>query len=347
MILRYLPYTLALRHRFTIAGSSRMTTPVMLVEVEDGGIIGFGEASMPPYLGESHETARKFLARVRLPPEVTPSSLAEVLREIDAIGPGNTAAKAAVDIALHDWIGKRMGQPLHRIWDLDPSRAPLTSYTIPIGDGATLAHSIREAEEFPILKIKLGGADDKEAIRIIRSETGKPLRVDVNQGWKTREEALGMIEYLADQGVEFVEQPLRKDRLDDAAWLRERSPLPIIADESVGRCADVEKAIGAFDGVNIKLMKSTGLSEARAMFVLARKLGLKTMIGCMTETSCAISAASQLSPMADWADLDGALLIANDPFRGAEVAAGTIRVPAAPGIGAVRVQDDGFAFRTA
>jgi L-alanine-DL-glutamate epimerase-like enolase superfamily enzyme len=338
MKLRFYPYTLELKHAFTIATSSRTTTPVMLVEVEQDGVIGYGEASMPPYLGETQESAAAFLGKVNLERFPDPFQLEEILPAIDAVAPGNTAAKAAVDIALHDWIGRRLDAPLHRLWGLNPAKTPVTSFTIGIDSADVVRQKTREAAEYKIIKVKLGrGAQsDRMMIETIREVTDTPITVDANQGWKDRAEALRMIEWLAARRVEFIEQPMPKAQIDDTAWLRERSPLPLIADESVQRLADVVRANGVFHGVNIKLMKCTGLREAHTMIILARALGLKVMLGCMTETSCAISAAAQLSPLVDWADLDGALLIRNDRFEGATVVDGKVTLPDRPGIG-VRV----------
>lgn len=335
MILRYHPYTLQLRRTFTLASGSRTSTPTMLVEVEQNGITGYGEASMPPYLGESQATAEAFLARADLT-NADPFRLEHLLGDLDRLAPGNHAAKAAVDIALHDWLGKSMGFPWHRIWGLSPEDAQLSSMTIGIDTDDNLRARVKEAEGFPVLKIKLGTERDRDIVRTIREVTDVPLRVDVNQGWNDRDEALRMVEWLAEHRVELVEQPMAKDRLDDHAWLTERSPVPIIADESVVRLADVRKVYGAFTGINVKLMKCTGMREAYHMILLAHGLGMKVMLGCMTETSCGISAAAQLSPMVDWTDLDGALLIANDPFRGAAVHSGRITLPEGPGIGVQR-----------
>jgi L-alanine-DL-glutamate epimerase-like enolase superfamily enzyme len=337
MKLRFSPYTLELRHAFTIATSSRTTTPVMLVEVEKDGIIGYGEASMPPYLGESHETAAAFLGKVDLSRFPDPTQLTEVLPAIDTIAPGNPAAKAAVDIALHDWVGKKFGQPWFRLWGLDPSKAPVTSFTIGIDTKEVVRQKTREAAEYKVLKVKLGRDNDREMIETIREVTDVPIRGDANQGWKTKEDALKTLEWLATKNVEFVEQPMSKTMVDEHAWLRERSPIPIVGDEAVQRLPDVRKAWGVYDGINIKLMKSTGMREAYSMVLLARALEMKVMLGCMTETSCAISAAAQLSPLVDWADLDGALLIKNDPFNGARVVDGKVVLTDSPGIGVTKI----------
>ena len=338
MILRFTPYTAELRHAFTIATASRTSTPGMLLEVEHDGIIGYGEASMPPYLGESQASSAAFLAQVDLGRFPDPFQLGEILPAIDALAPGNTAAKAAVDIALHDWIGKKLGAPWHRIWGLDPAKAPVTSFTIGIDTPEVVRQKTREAAPYKIIKVKLGRdpATDRALIDAIREVTDRPITVDANQGWPDRAEALRMIEWLATRGVIFIEQPMPKENPADTAWLRERSPLPLIADESVQRLPDVNRALGVFDGINIKLMKCTGLREAHEMITVARALGLKVMLGCMTETSCAISAAAQLSPLVDWADLDGALLIKNDVFLGTTVVDGKITLNDLPGIGVVK-----------
>jgi len=338
MILRFTPYTAELRHAFTIATASRTSTPGMLVEVEHDGVIGYGEASMPPYLGETQASAAAFLARVDVGRFPDSFQLGEILPAIDALAPGNTAAKAAVDIALHDWIGKKLGAPWHRIWGLDPAKAPVTSFTIGIDTPDIVRQKTREAAPYKIIKVKLGRdpATDRALIDAIRDVTDRPITVDANQGWPDRADALRMIEWLATRGVLFIEQPMPKENPADTAWLRERSPLPLIADESVQRLPDVRRALGVFDGINIKLMKCTGLREAHQMITVARALGLKVMLGCMTETSCAISAAAQLSPLVDWADLDGALLIKNDVFLGTTVVDGKLTLNDLPGIGVVK-----------
>ncbi|MBI5689791.1 MAG: dipeptide epimerase [Verrucomicrobia bacterium] len=340
MQLRHQPYTLQLRHAFGIASNTRTSTPATLVEIEHEGVVGHGEAAMPPYLGETQATAAAFLdsAAGWLAKVENPFLREEILPAIDQLAAGNTAAKAAIDIALHDWIGRKLGAPWHRIWGLDPRKAPVTSYTIGIDTPEVVRAKTREAAGYRILKVKLGreAAADRALIDAIRDVTDTPITVDANQGWRARDDALRMIEWLAGRGVVFIEQPMGKEQLDDTAWLRERSPLPLIADESVQRLADVARVRGVFDGINIKLMKCTGLREAWQMITLARALGLKVMLGCMTETSCAISAAAQLSPLVDWADLDGAVLIANDCFDGMRIVDGRITLPDRPGIGVVK-----------
>lgn len=338
MKLSFRPYTLELKHVFTIATSSRSTTPVVLTEIEYEGVTGYGEASMPPYLGESHETVTQFLSKVDMGKYNNPFELENILADIDAIAPGNPAAKASVDIALHDLVGKLMNQPWYNIWGFDKNKTPYTSYTIGIDTPEVVRQKTKEASEFKILKVKLGRETDKEMIEAIRSVTDTPLCVDVNQGWKDRQFALDMIHWLKEKGVVFVEQPMPKTQVDDNAWLTEHSPLPTIGDEAVQRLPDVKKAHGVYSGINIKLMKSTGLREAHKMLTLARSLNMKVMLGCMTETSCAISAASQLSPMVDWADLDGALLIGNDVFDGTKVINGKVTLSDKPGIGVTKIK---------
>ncbi|HTX99663.1 MAG TPA: dipeptide epimerase [Bacteroidota bacterium] len=337
MVLRHSPYTIELKRRFTLSSGSRTTTPAVIVELEQDGIVGYGEGAMPPYLGESPQSSEAFFAKVDMSKYRDPSLRDEILDDIDRIAPGNNAAKAAIDIALHDWIGKAMVQPWHRIWGIDPGKTPLTSFTIGMDAPEAIRQVVADADGYQILKVKLGGENDQEIITTIRQCTDKPLRVDVNQGWKDARQALSLCEWLADRNVELVEQPLPVQRGEEMAWLRSHSPIPIIADESVLRLEDVKRCVGVFDGINVKLMKSTGMREAYSMIMLARSLGLKIMLGCMTETSCAISAAAQLSPLVDWADLDGAALIKNDPFVGATIVDGRIVMPKGNGIGVTRI----------
>lgn len=333
LTLTFKPYILELKHVFTIATSSRSTTPVMLTQIKYGDFVGYGEASMPPYLGESQESAGAFLSRVDVSRYENPFELETILSDIDAVTTGNTAAKASVDIALHDLVGKIMNQPWFNIWGFPKDKTPYTTFTIGIDKPDVVRQKVKEAADFKILKVKLGRDTDKEMIETIRSVTDKPLTVDVNQGWKDKQFALDMVHWLKEKGVVFVEQPMPKTWVEEHAWLTERSPLPIIGDEAVQRLDDVKKAHGVYSGINIKLMKCTGMREAHKMLTLARSLGMRVMIGCMTETSCAISAASHLSPMVDWVDLDGALLIGNDAFEGTTIVQGKVTLSDNPGIG--------------
>jgi len=333
ILLSFRPYELQLKHTFTVAGNSRNTTPVVLTEIEYEGLTGYGEASMPPYLGESQESVIKFLNKVDLEQFKDPFMLDDILAYVDSIDKGNRAAKACVDIALHDLLGKLVDKPLYRLWGINPDNTPMTSFTIGIDTPEVVKLKTEEAARFRVLKVKLGGGNDREMIETVRSVTDVPIYVDVNQGWKDKHQALDMIHWLAEQGIEFVEQPLSKTAVDDMAWLTENSPLPIIADEAFQRLGDVTAFKGVYSGINIKLMKSTGLREAHKMITVARALDMKVMIGCMTETSCAVSAASQLSPLVDWADLDGNLLISNDIYEGVKVIDGKVTLNELPGIG--------------
>ena len=343
MKLCFFPYELKLRHVFTVATYSRSTTPDVQVELEYDGVIGYGEASMPPYLQKELGTVDSVLAFLKKVQEhigqfEDPFKMEEILAYVDSLSESDAAAKAAVDIALHDLVGKLLQAPWYKIWGLDKDKAPSTTFTIGIDTPEVVKEKTREcAEQFNILKVKLGRDNDKEMIETIRSVTDLPIAIDANQGWKDRQYALDMIHWLKEKGIVMIEQPMPKEQIDDLAWVSERSPLPVFADESVQRLKDVAALKGVFTGINIKLMKCTGLREAWKMMTLARALGMKVMVGCMTETSCACSAAAQLSPAVDFADLDGNLLIANDRFKGMEVVKGKITLPDLPGIGVVKL----------
>ena len=334
MKLSFQLYNLMLKHTFTVASNSRTTTPVVLTQIEYDGIIGYGEASMPPYLGETQASVTKFLSKVDLSSFNDPFQLDEILAYIDGIEEKNTAAKAAIDIALHDLTGKILNQPIHRIWGLSKKNTPNTSFTIGIDTPEIIKEKTLEAgNQYKILKVKLGRNNDKEMIETIRSLTDTPLCVDVNQGWTDKKMALDMIYWLKEKNIVFVEQPMSKENMEDMAWLTQHSPLPTIADEAVQRLADVKPLHQVYSGINVKLMKCGGMREAHKMIELAQALNMKTMIGCMTETSCAVSAAAQLSPLTDWADLDGNLLITNDVFEGIKIINGKVTLNDRPGIG--------------
>lgn len=335
MRLTFEPYELKLKHAFNLAKNQRTTTPGVQVRIELDGITGYGEASMPPYLGENVDSVMSFLSKVDLTQFADPFRVKDIHEYIENIAPNNRAAKASVDIALHDVLGKIMQQPWYKIWGLNPDNTPNTSYTISYNsDPKEQAAEIDECAPFKIVKVKMGLGHDKELVNALRAKTDVAICVDANQGWSNKEQALEMCHWLAERNCKFVEQPMPKEMIDETAWLRERSPLPIIADEFFQRLPDVRRAAGAYDGINIKLMKSTGLHEAHQMAELACAMGLKVMIGCMTETSCAVTAAAQLSPLVDWADLDGNLLIANDIFDGIKIQDGKVMIPRdRPGIG--------------
>ena len=340
LALEWKDFTGVMKHTFTISGSSRSSTPIVITRITWNGYSGFGEASMPPYLGETQASVHEFLKKVQenvLPRFDDPFRIQEIMEETDRLAANNTAAKASVDIALHDLTGRIMGQPWWKIWGFSPENTPYTSFTIGFDDDdEVVREKTREASWAGILKIKLGMGEelDKRMIRLVRSiNRDTPICIDANQGWTDRYMALDMIAWLKENGVTMIEQPMSKYDLDSHAWLCERSPLPIIADESCQRLTDIRRLTGAFHGINIKLMKCTGMREAREMITLARALGLKLMIGCMTETSVAISAAAQLSPEMEWADLDGNILLSNDCFDGMKLSGGKITLSDLPGIG--------------
>lgn len=339
MKISFSQHLLEFKYPFKIALNYRTSTPVVITEIECDGFAGYGEASLPPYLEENTKTVFQFLAKAEkvLKEYSTPENLETILNKIEAIAEGNTAAKASIDIALHDLKGKLEGRPCYKFWNLDKNRVPDTSMTIGMDEPEIILKKLKEAETFTILKVKLGGDNDFTIIETIRSHTTKTISVDVNQGWKTKEDALERIEWLKDKNVLFIEQPLNKLDFSGAAWLKERSPLPIIADESFQRFSDLEHVKDCFHGINIKLMKCSGLNEAYKIMVQARRYNLKILIGCMAESSCAVSAAGQLSSLADWSDLDGPLLIKNDLFTGLNYSEGKLVLNDQPGIGVERL----------
>lgn len=324
------------KHPFIIArGGSSEWRVVWVRLVDDDGLEGWGEAAPSRFYGETPDTVVAALERLR--PTVEALDPWHLVAAEDALAKelrGNAAARTALSVALHDLAGKRLGVPVWRMWGLDPSIAPLSSFTIGISDDDdTLRARVSEAAEYPVLKIKLGSSRDEAIIDVVRSAApDKILRVDANAAW-TAKQALGMIELLADYDVEFVEQPLPPHDLEGLRFVRDRSPLPIIADESCLVATDVARLAGVVDGVNLKLAKCGGLGEALKIIHTARAHGMLVMAGCMIESSLGISAAAQLAPLLDFADLDGAALLAEDPFRGATISGGRIELPTAPGLG--------------
>ena len=335
MKLTFVPYTLKFKRPFSIAHGNRDSTPVVFTRLEHAGVTGYGEASMPPYLGENHETVLKFLSKAEkvIQQFNDPTEIAGILSEIDNIEKGNAAAKASVDISLHDLAGKIRNKPCHELFGTDKKKTLFTAYTIPMDDPNGIRIRVEEAKDYKILKVKLGSSDDKKIIEEIRKQTDKKIIVDANEGWNDKHVALEMTHWLAERNVLFVEQPMPKIKIDETAWLTSQSPIPIIADEAVQRFADLEKVRCVYSGINIKLMKCTGMHEAHKMILQARKYGMKVMIGCMSETSCGVSAAAQLAPLVDWIDLDGPLLIKEDYFDGIKFSEGKIILNDLPGIG--------------
>lgn len=328
-----------MKFTFTISGSSRKTTPIVITRLSWDGYTGYGEAAMPPYLGETQASVNDFLIKVVnnvLPKFDNPFQIQDIMLAVDKLTTNNTAAKASVDIALHDLVGNIMGQPWWKMWGFNPKAAPCTCYTIGYDASDDMVNTkIEEASWTHLIKVKLGmgDAEDKRMINLIRAKTDKPIVIDANQGWKEKHYALEMINWLAERNVKMIEQPMSKYLLDDIAWITERSPLPVMADESCQRLTDIQRLHGAFHGINIKLMKCTGMREAREMLSLAKALHMRVMIGCMTETSIAISAAAQFAPEMEWCDLDGNYLLGNDCFDGMKLVDGMITLEDKPGLG--------------
>lgn len=334
--LDYQLYTLRKRHVFRISRGSRMTTPVLFTAISYQGVTGFGEASMPALYGESHESAERFMSKVDLSSFKNPVDIESIMHYIDDVLPGNTAAKASIDIALHDLVGKLAGKPCYQLLNFEGVEEISTSMTIGIDTAEVVKKRVKEAEDFKYLKIKLGLDNDQEIIQAVRDISDRPLFIDANQGWKDKNLALDRIKWLEQKGAVFIEQPMPLEMKSELNWLKSRSPLPIIGDEGVQRLIDVEEADEFYHGINIKLVKCTGLNEAVRIIDLAESKQLKVMLGCMSESSCGISAAFQLASRADYIDLDGNLGLLNDPFKGIEQVDGKLQNNDVPGIGLIR-----------
>ena len=324
------------KHPFIIArGGSSEYRVVRVTVTDEDGLTGWGEAAPSKHYGETADTVVSVLPLLAAVVEGADGWSLEALERAMAKAIGfNASARAAVSAALHDLVAKRLGVPLYRLWGLEPSASPPTSFTIGIApDEATLRERVREAAGYPVLKIKLGSAWDERIMHIVREmEPGKVLRVDANAAWTPRH-ALRMIPLLHEMGVEFVEQPLPAREIEGLRFVRERSVLPIIADESCLVSSDIPALAGAVDGINIKLAKCGGLREALRMVAAARAHGMSVMCGCMVESSLGITAAAHLASLLDYADLDGAALVTNDPYVGATIEGGDVVLPVDPGIG--------------
>lgn len=325
---------LKLKHTWTTVMSSSDFRDTFFVEYTREGVTGTGEgAPIIRYKESAAQAIERFESERGWLQAADPWQFTKVMAQVFQRVESNFAAKAALDIALLDWVGQRLRVPLWRYFGLDRNDAPVTTFSIGIDKADVIRQKVQEAESYPVLKIKVGLDNDEEVIAAVRSVTKKPLRVDANEGFKTREQAVEKINWLEKQGVESVEQPLPAPNLDDMNWIRKRVHLPIIADESCLHPHDIPRLAPHFDGVNIKIDKCGGLLEGWRMIQIAKSLGLKTMLGCMVSSSCAITAAAHLSPLVDYADLDGNLLISNDPFTGVKVAAGKLILPDRPGLG--------------
>jgi L-alanine-DL-glutamate epimerase-like enolase superfamily enzyme len=330
--LRATSASLALAEEFGIARGSRTTQSVVQVELAHDGVIGRGEAAPVYYRGESVESAAEFLSTAA-PPLLgdDPFALEAIEARLEDVD-GQTAGKAALDAALHDWIGHRLGVPVWRLLGLSPE-APPTSYTIGIDSIDGTRDRVRRARDFRALKVKVGGSEDLERLEAVREESAAPLRVDANEGW-TLESARELMPELIRLGVEFVEQPFPAADLDSFERLREVSPrLPVIVDEGCHDLRDVAPAARYADGVNVKLAKSGGVREAVRMIHAARALGLRVMLGCMVESQLGVAPAAAIASLADWVDLDGHLLLAGEPFAGLRFEDGRVLPSAEPGLG--------------
>jgi len=335
-MIKYKIKELVLKHTWTIARNSSDVKNNVFVQYEKDGVVGIGEAAPNVRYNETPESTVDTIKKaIPLFEKYDPWHFVELGDAIKDVVKEQTAAKCAMDIALMDWVGKKLGVPLYRYFGLDKTQTPLTSFSIGIDTPEVMQQKIREAEPYPVLKIKVGKDNDEEIMNAVRAVTDKTLRVDANEGWKSKEEALEKIKWLETMNVEFIEQPMPSDMLEETKWLRDRVNMPIVADEAVKSAADIPMLAQAYDGINIKLMKSSGIQEAMRMIWMARSLNMKIMLGCMIESGCAITAASHISPLVDWADLDGNLLISNDPFKGATVENGRMILPDAPGLGIV------------
>lgn len=325
--------SLRTKHPFVIArhGFDEVRSVRVILRDADGNE-GIGEATPQKFYGETPETALAALDfyAPRLP--VDPFNLEHAEAELARAMTGNNSVRAALSTALHDLVGRRLGVPLYRLWGLDPAAAPVSTFTIGIDTPETMRLKVREAAPYPVLKVKLGTSDDLAILRAIREETDKELRVDANGAW-TAVQAVRMLPVLEEFGVTVLEQPVARADLDGFAQVRRHARMPLIADESCHVATDIPHLAGRVDGINIKLAKTGSLREAIRMVSVARAHHMMVMLGCMVESSIAITAAAHLAPLMDLIDLDGAALLADDPYVGATIDGGQLRLPDAPGLG--------------
>jgi len=337
---------LVLKQTFTTARDSKETVPNIFVRLEGGDVEGLGEAAPNIRYNEDAESVIRFIEylpddffdKIRSPFQVATmlDQIAQRYRSDRSTGAAESA-KAALEMAWLDWWAKKQELPIWKLWDAPSNIGPVTSYTIGLDETEAMQRKVEEAAEYPILKVKLGTGLDRAIIRAIREVTDKPVRVDANEGWKTLQEAKKAVAFLAEQNIELVEQPMPADRYEQMVELKNWSPLPLVADESFTGAGDLQSAARAFDAINIKLMKSGSMVKARRIIDEAKRLGLEIMIGCMIESSLANTAGAVLSLWAEYADLDGHLLIREDPFRGLQLdEQKRITLDKRPGLGVVR-----------
>jgi L-alanine-DL-glutamate epimerase-like enolase superfamily enzyme len=325
---------LRLRHTWTTTMSSSEHRDTIYVRLTSDGVSGVGEGAPIVRYHENAEDGKKAIEAIgTFLQGADPWRFEKAMAGVSQQMPGQFAARAAVDIALMDWVGKKLNVPLYRMLGLDPADTPITTFSIGIDTPETTRQKVEEAGAFPVLKIKVGLNTDEATIAAVRSVTKKTLRVDANEGWKDKEEAVRKINWLETQGVEFVEQPMPAEMIEETRWVRSHVHLPIIADEAAVSAAAIPKLVGAYDGINVKLDKCGGIQQALRMIYVAKSLGMKTMLGCMVSSSVSVTAAAHLSPLVDYADLDGNLLVANDPYSGVAVRQGKLILPDGPGIG--------------
>ncbi len=337
MKLTFSPYNLQLTHPFGVAGHTRTFTPTVRVFIENDGHIGYGEASLPPYLYETQASVMAFLEKINLSEFDLLSDFEAILQHVQHFSVGNYAAKAAIDIALHDIYGKLTQKSVSEIYGIHSATMPLAAFTIGIDTPEVMQQKVLECVDFELLKIKLGSLDDKAIINAIREVSSKPLIVDVNQGWTSLPQAMDMIDFLANKNVLLLEQPMAKSDLKSHQFLSKNSPIPIYADESLQTLADFEAIKDSFNGINIKLMKCGGISQALKLIKLAHTASMPILMGSMNESSCAVMAAAHLAPLCTYADLDGPWMIQNNPYEKPNIENGRMLIGVEHGLGIVLI----------
>jgi len=326
-------YDIHLINTFRTTHGARDVMQVLIVNIDDG----IGEASPVHYYGEDLNTVKNFISRVSEVIDADPYQLEKLSFDLDKVGAFNYSAKAAIDMAMHDLAAKIIGIPLYKFFGITPRSDLATSFTISISDPESMKKQTEKNKGYHVYKVKVGVPGDIEMVAAVRDATNAKIRVDANEGWDVKE-AISKIKELEKLDVEFIEQPLHRDDFDGFGLLRSKTELPIIVDEGIFRSTDIPKYVGLADGINIKLSKSGGLREAMKIISVARAHKMKVMIGCMVETSVGITAAAQIASLVDYADLDGNILISDDPYEGVKIENGYIKLPDGPGLGVTRRQ---------